>query len=98
MEALDGHSTPLYNTCPCLVRETDKNYFRLVLEVFDWQFLLDEETEEWRDREVVRIAVMWVTETPVGIIVSEYTSNSSRHSAALSANSIYCLNVACIYW
>lgn len=45
MEALYGQSTPLYNTCPCLVRKTDKNYFHLVLEVFDWQFLLDEETQ-----------------------------------------------------
>lgn len=60
--------------------------------------MLDEQTEEeWGDREVVRTAVMWVTETPVGIIVSEYTSISSRRSAALSANSLYCLNVACIY-
>lgn len=45
MEALYGHSTPLNYTCPCLVHETDKNYFLLVIEVFDWQFVLDEQTQ-----------------------------------------------------
>lgn len=65
MEALYGHSTPLNCTCPCLVQETDKNYFLLVIDVFDWQFLFDEQTQR-RIGGTERWSVMWVTETPPG--------------------------------
>lgn len=86
MEALYGHSTPLNYTCPCQVHETDKNYFLLVIEVCDWQFVFGDQRGGLKvGQRGGRVAVMGgVTETPVGIIVSEYGPNSSHTSRVVA--------------
>lgn len=66
------------------VHETHKNYFLLFIKVLDQQFLLMKR-HRGLEREVDRIAAMWVTETPPGIIVSEYDSTvhiPTCHSSA----------------